>query len=226
MSGELNGLRVAFDCDGVILDSNPMKCDAFRDTVASYPAEATEPFLAYQRTAFGTSRYRLFDMFFADYLGREPEPGERDGLLEAFGRKCRQAYGVQPFTLGALETLSDLAARGVRLSVVSGSDQDELREMFEGRGLTGLFVDGIYGSPTSKADNLATVAAMTAGPLVFVGDAEADVKAARVVGARFIGMATWSADPDGLMAMQADQPFETIGDLTDLPALLASDAAA
>ncbi|ATQ68128.1 MULTISPECIES: HAD family hydrolase [Methylosinus] len=210
-------LCVVLDCDGVLLDSNSMKTEGFAAVLSAYPAPVVERFLAFQRTAFGMSRYHLVGAFFTDYLMRAPADGEADEILSAFGRYCTENYPRQPFTDGAQDALTRLAAHGVPMFVVSGSDQQELRGVLEARGLARFFTD-ILGSPTSKADNLEKVlAACPAKRHVFVGDAQADYLAARKHDCDFYYLSTWAADREGMARLKSEHRF---AEITRLPQLL------
>lgn len=216
-------LCVVFDCDGVLLDSNSMKSEGFAAVLSAYPTHVVERFLAFQRTAFGMSRYYLVGAFFADYLLRAPADGETDEILSAFGRYCTENYLHQPFTDGAEEALTRLEALGVPMFVVSGSDQHELRGVLEARGIARFFAD-ILGSPTSKADNLEKVlAARPAKRHVFVGDAKADYLAARKHACDFYYLSTWAADREGMARLKSEHRFEEIVRLPRLLDHLAKD---
>ena len=52
-----------FDCDGVILNSNKTKSDAFRAVISSRWPEHTEAFLAHHRLHGGISRHEKFNYF-------------------------------------------------------------------------------------------------------------------------------------------------------------------
>ncbi|MDD5271738.1 MAG: HAD hydrolase-like protein, partial [Methylovulum sp.] len=164
------------DCDGVVLDSNTMKIAAFRTALAAYPKSVVARFSDYQARNFGRSRYVLFKDFF-NFLEREPEAGEIDGLLDRYAVIVRSAYLDAPLTPGCLETLAHLAAFGP-VYIASGSDQTELRWVMQQRSLTGYFT-GIYGSPQSKTDILASLAPAAGERALFIGDAKADLEAAQ-----------------------------------------------
>lgn len=219
----MSALCVAFDCDGVLLDSNAMKSQGFALALADYPAQAVERFLAFQRTAFGMSRYRLVDAFFEGYLERMGMDREKEAILSAFGRYCAENYAHQACTEGAEEALSRLAAHGVPMFVVSGSDQQELRGVLDARGLARFFLD-ILGSPTSKSTNLSkVVASCPAKRHVFVGDAEADYLAARDHHCDFFYLSTWAADREGMARLKSECHFDEIARLPQLLDRLATD---
>ncbi|MDD3444502.1 MAG: HAD hydrolase-like protein [Zavarzinia sp.] len=206
-------LVVAFDCDGVLLDSNGMKIKAFTDALSSYPADVVARFSTFQQASFGLSRYRLVDRFFTDFLGRQAEAGEKERVLAAFGAICADLYPRQSLTEGALAALERLAAMSIPMFVVSGSDQAELRAVLRAIGLARFFRT-IYGSPETKSANLARVGREApAVRTVFVGDAEADWKAAREHGCDFYYLSTWAADRLGMARLKAEHGFVEVGGL-------------
>ena len=53
-----------FDCDGVILDSNKLKSDAFRQALEYEPEEMVEELVRYHKLNGGISRYEKFNYFY------------------------------------------------------------------------------------------------------------------------------------------------------------------
>lgn len=214
---------VVFDCDGVLLDSNDLKTALFRAVLAShgFPPAEIEAFSAFQSTNFGLSRYRLFQAVLDGRFG-EARAVPIETLLADFGRRCREGYLTQPETPGMRDALARAGRGGRPLYVVSGSDEDELRDVLGARGLAGPFAD-IYGSPTTKADNLTRVRAhrRAAGGsdgerMLFVGDAFADLRAARETGADFLFMAGFSTVRPDLEPEARATGCGVIEDLRDL----------
>lgn len=212
-------LRVALDCDGVVLDSNEMKSAIFADILEGYDPEPTERFLAHQKRSFGSSRYKLFDTFFADFLKRDAEAGEKDRLLDIFAERCRGDYQAQPFTDGAVDAIRRLVDGGVAMAIVSASAQEELRGVLSQMGVASLFEIGIFGSPQTKVEHLTALTRASTDPLLFVGDGVADWRAAKEVGVPFLGMATWSSDKSGIIeacASNGSRMIANLGELADL----------
>jgi phosphoglycolate phosphatase-like HAD superfamily hydrolase len=215
---------VIFDFDGVVLDSNRLKTDAFGTVLAAagYSTGTVKRFLSYQARNFGRSRYLLFDDFLRDFA--DGEAGERDAgrLLAAFGRACVEGYGAVPETLGIRRLLDRLRGAGSRLFVASGSDQEELRGVVAARGLGGYFED-VLGSPTRKTDCVAAIlralgGAEAAASAWFVGDAVADLKAAEDHGVAFVYVRHYSNVKDlfdGDLASRCACIVETPAELAD-----------
>ena len=217
---------VVFDCDGVLLDSNRLKIEIFAETLraAGFSEVDATAFGRHVAANFGTSRYKLFEQFLARAdLVRRPDVTVAE-LAESYGARLYDQYVRCAATPGMNELLDALKARGIVMLVVSGSDQSELRRLMAERGLAAYFA-AVYGSPTSKTQHLEAIAAeygLSQAPrdLVFVGDAEADLKAAEAVGARFIYMDSFSTAQAKMRALRDEKGFESISDLTSLQPVL------
>lgn len=226
---------VIFDFDGVVLDSNRLKTDAFGTVLvgAGYSAATVQRFLAYQARNFGRSRYLLFDDFLRDFAATESGERDPERLLSAFGRACVEGYGTAAETDGIRRLLDQLQGRGARLFVASGSDQEELRGVVAARGLGGYFED-VLGSPMRKSDCVGAIlrsigSADAAASAWFVGDAVADLQAAEDHGVAFVYVRRYSNVKDlfdGELAARCACIVETPGDLADrLPPMRAPPAA-
>lgn len=209
---------IVFDCDGVLLDSNRMKVDAFAHVLATYAPAIVADFLTYQSNSFGRSRFRLLEDFFRDFLKRSPEGGELEGLIDSFGAYTRQAYLDVPITEGAFEAVETLG-RSFDLYIASGSAEDELREVFDKRGLAHYFVS-IHGSPRKKQDILVELASRNQ-LIAMIGDAKADYEAAVVAGAPFVYMSKYTTAAAMMDALHAEAGFECIETLQELPSIVA-----
>lgn len=208
-----------FDCDGVILDSNAMKIAAFADVLSGYPESATAPFLAFQKTNFGLSRFRSIDSFFQCFLKRAPDQDEKEALLNRFACYCAREYPLQRVTKGAralLHTLNDL---GHPCYIASGSEQSELREALSKIGIAELF-QGIFGSPRKKADLVKNILAcetqFSLNQVLFLGDSKADFEAAYVNGIDFLQVEAYASDPAGMKILRCDRSFDAVFDLSEI----------
>ncbi|OYX35519.1 MAG: hypothetical protein B7Y99_03135 [Caulobacterales bacterium 32-69-10] len=211
---------VVFDCDGVLLDTNGMKIDAFKAVVlaAGFDEQTAERFSAFQSVNFGLSRHVLFDRLLGGEFGSAPGHVTKAQLLGAYGDACRRGYLTADQTEGMADLLSSI---GRPLFVVSGSDEAELIEVFERRSLRRHFVC-VFGSPTAKFENLQRVrsqleaAGIRRPRLLFVGDAEADANAAARSGADFVFMARHSTVKDSMTARANAGEFPMVECLTGL----------
>ena len=56
--------QVIFDCDGVILDSNDIKSNAFARSLVDEDKELVKQFITYHKKNGGVSRFKKFEYFF------------------------------------------------------------------------------------------------------------------------------------------------------------------
>ncbi|MFD1510677.1 HAD family hydrolase [Lacimonas salitolerans] len=190
---------LVFDCDGVVLDSNRIKTEAFRIAAQPWGAAAAGALVAHHVANGGISRHLKF-AHFLDAILPEHAPGAvpgRDGpgleeLLSAYAQSVRAGLMSCAVAEG-LEALR-AATPDAHWLIVSGGDQAELREIFAARGLDGLFDGGIFGSPDSK-DTILTreqAGGRIEAPALFLGDSRYDHEAASAAGLDFIFVSGWS----------------------------------
>ena len=198
---------LVFDCDGVLLDSVPVKTRAFARLAEPFGPEARDRFVMYHSVHGGVSRYKKFAWFFREVLGREISQEESEEWGQRFAAYALDEVRRCPLIPGALETLERW--HGVLpLYVCSGAPQEELSLVLRERGLEHYFA-AIHGSPPGKASLLAQVvheASVMPEATLMVGDAVTDRNAAEEVGTLFYGVG------EGLRG----GPFPWGADLTEL----------
>ena len=183
---------IVFDCDGVILNSNQVKTDAFFKAALPYGKAAAQRLVDYHVQHGGISRYAKFAYFLEHLI----EPGQAGPALEELLSryaaevhegllKCEMAPGLQ--------ALRERTA-SARWMIVSGGDQAELREVFAARGIANLFEGGIFGSPDTKDEILARELASgnLQPPALFLGDSKYDYQAATHAELDFVFLYGWS----------------------------------
>lgn len=195
---------LAFDCDGVLLDSVPVKTRAFGRLAEPFGQEARDRFVMYHTVHGGVSRYRKFEWFFREILNREITPAESEAWGKKFAEYALDEVRKCPLVPGALETLKMWHGK-IPLYVCSGAPKNELELILGERRLLDYF-EGIYGSPPSKGELLKEIIKsrpeFMANETLMVGDAVTDRDAAAEAGARFYGVGPelkggdfpWSAD--------------------------------
>lgn len=198
---------LVFDCDGVILDSVPVKTRAFGRLMEPFGPEARDRFLMYHKVHGGVSRYKKFEWFYEDVLGKTITPDESEGLGNRFAeyvldelRRCELIPGIQ-------ETLDSWRGK-LPMFVCSGAPHEEVLAVLRERKLDGYF-DAIHGSPPAKAVLLAQIVntqKLDPADVLMVGDAPTDRDAAETVGTLFYGVGPelkggsfpWGEDLTGL----------------------------
>jgi len=183
---------LVFDCDGVILDSNKVKTEAFYRAALPYGAQAAETLVEYHCRLGGISRYEKFEYFLQEIVGVPEEKNALEILLETYAQEVRKgllACDVSP----GLEPLRR-ATEQARWMVVSGGDQEEVRDIFVRRDLARYFEGGIFGSPDTKEEILEREKANDniTLPALFIGDSKYDHEAASREGLNFVFLSEWT----------------------------------
>lgn len=180
-----------FDCDGVVLNSNKVKTEAFYQAALPYGKAAAQQLVDYHVARGGISRYEKFEWFVQHVVAGHKGPG-LDQLLAAYAEEVRQGL-LQCDIAEGLVSLRELTSHA-RWLIVSGGDQAELRYIFAVRELTDLFDGGIFGSPDNKHDILAREFAVgnIQNPALFLGDSKYDFEAAKKSSLDFAYISGWS----------------------------------
>ena len=169
---------ILFDFDGVIVDSDNIRINAFRKTLKKYDNIYVDQFIEYHNNNGGISRYVKFE-YFKSLTGASNE--ELDKWLLIYSQYCFQMMSDKNILIGEIINLiSSLNNLKKELFVVSASDQNELRKLLGIYGLTKCF-KFIYGSPVSKTNNISNLLKKfkyDPNETVLIGDSINDYEAA------------------------------------------------
>lgn len=185
---------IVFDCDGVILNSNQLKIQAYFDTAVRFGANTTQAqaLVDHHIALGGISRYPKFQYFLKEILNQPLTEEATQRLLDTFGSEVERLLANCEIASG-LHTLRQ-ANPDQRWMVLSGGDQTELRRILELRGLSDLFNAGIFGSPDNKDVVLARELANhnIIQPALFLGDSRYDHQASTRAGLDFVFLSAWT----------------------------------
>ncbi|MDX9862462.1 MAG: HAD hydrolase-like protein [Rhodospirillales bacterium] len=208
---------IFFDFDGVLVESNAIKVDAFERLYAGYGPAILARVMDYIDGNEGISRVEKIRHAHEAFLGVRLGDAELSVLAERYSQMVEAAVATCPWVSGAREFLETYAGR-LPLFVVTGTPEVEIRRIADRRGLTPYFRE-IRGSPPRKPPivrELLDRHRLAAERAVFIGDAPFDRQTALETGLRFIGRV-----PAG-----RPSPFptatETAPDLRDLAERLAA----
>ncbi len=175
MSVPQNLKAVILDCDGILFDVNKEKSQAFVETVKSYPEEIVELFLREHQATGGVSRYEKFAWFFNELCPSENPRKDIDQALKIYAAIVQKAYQQKSPVEDAKYFVKSLFGR-VPIFVASGSDQEELRTVFQYHDFDSYFTE-ILGSPVKKLDNVKKIMNtyhLSSENIVFIGDGGGD----------------------------------------------------
>jgi phosphoglycolate phosphatase-like HAD superfamily hydrolase len=186
-----NYQTLVFDCDGVILNSNKVKTDAFFKAALPYGESAALQLVNYHISRGGISRYKKFEWFLETIVAGKTGPNLSE-LLKSYASEVKHGLLTCEVAEG-LETLKEKTPSANWL-IVSGGDEQELREVFRMRGLTNLFNGGIFGSPDNK-DTILTREIRNNNikfPAIFFGDSQYDYESSNRAAMDFVFLTQWS----------------------------------
>jgi len=193
MSMDLTRYRtLVFDCDGVILDSNKVRADAFYNAALPYGKQHAEALREYHILHGGVSRYVKFEVLLRDMVGVPVTDGAMKTLLHNFTTEA--TIGLLNCALApGLEALRHATPQANWL-LASGADEKELRAVFAERGIADWFDGGIFGSPSNKDEILRREkdTGNLRQPAIFFGDSRYDHQAATRAGLNFVFVSRWT----------------------------------
>ena len=194
---------IVFDCDGVVLNSNKVKVDAYF-TVAKQnggtDAQA-QTFVEHHISKGSFPRNGKIEYYLKNILQEEVTP-------EKIARYIQSFESILDITLMECEIASGLlalktATANTRWMLLSGGDQAELRRIFPRRDiqnhtLADLFEAGIFGGPDLKEDVLKREMhnKNIMLPALFIGDSKYDHQASTAAGLDFIFVSDWTEVKD------------------------------
>jgi len=201
---------IVFDFDGVIVESAGIKTHAFRRLFEDDYPELADAVVEYHLQHEGISRYRKFEYVYETLLGRPLDSATSETLGRRFSDLVLKGILGAPFVAGAREYIES-HAESVPLFVASGTPQEELEHIVRARELDVQFTE-VHGTPRTKEEIILELIErydLEPDRMVFVGDAESDLRAATATGLVFVARVT---ETDGKLA---DWPVQ-IRDLTTL----------
>jgi len=210
---------IAFDFDGVLVDSNQLKHDSWFAVFPESDHALVKKVLADPNIV--TTRAEVFRAVFA--AKGVPEENLKSRSAEFSGRYNGivqdgiEKMGLVPGALGTLQKLSSKYS----LYINSGTPEDALSETVARLDI-GHFFKGVFGRrslDTKKSEILREIMEKEkAAPeeVLMVGDADVDFEGASEVGCRFVGVANdyngWPALPSG----RQKKEFPLVKNLSEL----------
>jgi len=212
---------IVFDFDGVLVDSNAVKRNAYYEALADIPgsADAVTEILDHP-TLEPADRYHTMARIVALLGDRALHAGDQPRLtaerVERYSGICARGLRQSAELPGASQLL-DRLSESHPLYVNSATPEPILRATVAERGWTTYFQD-ILGSPATKVANLQRIAraeGIELRQILFVGDSDIDRRAAEQTGCAFVGVVIEEG--------RFKQPVErVVADLSSLPSLVAS----
>jgi len=208
---------LVFDCDGVVLNSNQLKIQAYYDVAIKFGANKTQAqaLVDHHVKLGGISRYPKFEYFLHEIMQQAFTEQAMQALLDRFTAEVKRLLTdceIAPDLMRVRE-----ANPHAKWMIISGGDQAELRDIFQQRGIDKMFDAGIFGSPHNKDDILARelAAGNIIKPALFIGDSRYDQQASSNAGLDFVFLSAWT-DVEGWQDYCANHQITVFNHLGDL----------
>jgi len=189
---------IVFDCDGVVLNSNVVKTEAYFRTATNLGATDIEAqaLVDYHVNLGGISRYHKFDYYIREILHQPVTDKAIQALLDEFSKELEVGLMQCDLAKGIFDLRT--ATQSANWMILSGGDQQEIRTLFAKRKIDHMFDGGLFGSPDNKDEVLAREksSANIQFPALFLGDSKYDFEAADRAGLDFIFLSDWTEVPD------------------------------
>ncbi|MES2637820.1 MAG: HAD family hydrolase [Pseudomonadota bacterium] len=189
---------IVFDCDGVILDSNIVKTEAYFRTAKNLGATdaQAQSLVDYHVRLGGISRYHKFDWYLRKVINEPATEKAIQLFLDEFSRELEEGL-MNCMIANGLEALRNATA-DAKWMILSGGDQQEIRDLFAKRDLAKYFDGGLFGSPDNKDMVLAREKSNgnLQMPALFVGDSKYDYEASTKAGLDFVFVSDWTEVAD------------------------------
>lgn len=184
----LNSLQVLIlDFDGVVIESNAVKTQAFEKVFARFPEHA-EAMMAFHHEHVSVSRFAKFDHL-AALMGRADDAALKEDVAADFSLRVLEGMMEVPLVPGA-ETFLQMAKARFPVYLASVTPEPELKLILAKRGLAHWF-RGVYGCPPwTKPEAVRDVLLrenVKPGNALLIGDSAGDQRAALETGVKFLG---------------------------------------
>lgn len=180
-------MLVAFDFDGVLVESVRIKSEAFEVLYRSFGEDVARRVRAHHLAHGGMPRRDKIRYYHEQFLSQQLSDFELDRWCERFSSMVKEAVIQCSSVPGAEDALKALRERGEKIAVISATPESELRDIILARGWQAFF-DQVYGFPIDKVSALRDFRERfgSTGEEIYIGDSESDCQAARKAGFRFI----------------------------------------
>ena len=170
---------IIFDCDGVILQSNKLKTEAFKESLKGEKHYLVKKFIEYHIKKGGVSRYEKFEHYFSNIKKIKSYEKFLENALEKYSNLVRKNLITTQYVPGIINVLKYLNYKKIDCFIVSGGDQKELEYVFKKRNIFKKFKK-ILGSPKNKIENIEILIKknLITFPSIFFGDSLSDMQAA------------------------------------------------
>ena len=186
-----NYSHLFFDCDGVILNSNKVKTNAFYKIAIKYGQDSAIKLVKYHINNGGISRYKKIK-FFQNNIIKNNDLKLYENLVNDYGEIVKKELLETEISKGIFK-IKDFFPNS-KLAVISGSDEKELLWLFKKLKIDHIFDNGIFGSPKSKEEIFNQIFKNSNDIIssIYLGDSKYDFEVSKMYGMDFAFITEWT----------------------------------
>ena len=190
-----NYSHLFFDCDGVILNSNKVKTNAFYKIAVRYGEDSAKKLVNYHIKNGGISRYKKIKFFQKNIL-KNNDSNLYEELINDYGEILKKELLKTEISKGIFKIKEFFFDS--KLAVISGSDQKELFWLFKKLKIENIFDAGIFGSPKSKEEIFNQIFKNSNDIVssIYLGDSKYDFEVSKMFGIDFAFISEWTEVED------------------------------
>lgn len=169
-----------FDFDGVIIQSNEIKVDAFRELFAGQDEQVLSKILHHHISNGGISRFEKLKYYYSNYLNQTLSSDELILIGSRFSDIVLNKVIDAEYVEGVLDFLKKISSLNKSSFIISGTPQEELELIVNKRQLSKYFKK-VLGSPLSKNTHIKDLVEngfIDTSKTIYFGDSKEDYLAA------------------------------------------------
>ena len=148
----LHDFKIFFwDFDGVIINSDNIRMNAFKNSLEDYNSNDVNSLLIFHKSNGGLSRYVKFRFFFEKILKQPVNEDKFQKLLLKYSKFCQKNLMNKKLLISEVIQYIKENYNNKIFHVASGSDNQELNELCNGMEISSYF-KSINGSPEPKKE--------------------------------------------------------------------------
>lgn len=173
--------NIIFDFDGVVLDSIPIKTEAYRILFRDYDELVVSELIKYHELNGGVSRYKKIEYFFSKLLKQEISEKSILKLANDYSLLTKEELTKPKYLIEDTISFIKKNYQNYNLHVASGADEDDLKYICNSLKISKYFLT-INGSPMIKSEIVKKIIGSnnySIDETILIGDSINDFEAAK-----------------------------------------------